>query len=112
MAFSLPRSYLFVLVDQAECYSPSSTPAPLSARKNGKPESTSKKPFSRIDHDKIVYASERVKDNTFQSLGFPEGHYTTKAHQDLIVTKGKNFTKEKNKVCPPSAFRNLSEEID
>jgi hypothetical protein len=55
------------------------------------------KPFSRIEYDKIHYADERVKDNTFEALQLPENHYTVRAHQDLIVTKGKGFTKEKNK---------------
>lgn len=47
---------------------------------------------------------ERLKDNTFESLGFSENHYTMKAHRDLIVTKGKGFTKEKNKVSPSIPF--------
>ncbi|RPB17281.1 hypothetical protein P167DRAFT_479498, partial [Morchella conica CCBAS932] len=60
-------------------------------------EHNPKKPFQRVDPTKVVYVNERLKDNTFESLGFSENHYTMKAHRDLIVTKGKGFTKEKNK---------------
>lgn len=60
-----------------------------------------KKPFQRVDPTKVVYVDDRLKDNTFESLGFSENHYTMKAHRDLIVTKGKGFTKEKNKVGLP-----------
>ncbi|OTA89538.1 hypothetical protein M434DRAFT_14551 [Hypoxylon sp. CO27-5] len=47
-------------------------------------------PFSRIRKD--VSIDPRLSSNAYVSHGYGE-----KAHQDLIVTKGKGFTKEKNK---------------
>ncbi|KAI5810467.1 SRP40, C-terminal domain-containing protein [Pyronema omphalodes] len=35
--------------------------------------------------------------NGYEAAGFAENHYAARAHADLIVTKGKGFTKEKNK---------------
>ncbi|TGZ78710.1 hypothetical protein EX30DRAFT_309667, partial [Ascodesmis nigricans] len=55
------------------------------------------KRFSRIDMSKVAYERDGLEDNTFLAAGFDETHYSFKAHQDLIVTKGKGFTKEKNK---------------
>lgn len=37
--------------------------------------------------------------NDYEAVGFSDNHYAAKAHRDLIVTRGKGFTKEKNKVC-------------
>ncbi|KAI9781905.1 MAG: hypothetical protein M1835_004161 [Candelina submexicana] len=47
-------------------------------------------PFSRVPKD--VKIDHRLSSNAYQPYDYAE-----KAHQDLIVTKGKNFTKEKNK---------------
>ncbi|KAI1777504.1 SRP40, C-terminal domain-containing protein [Hypoxylon cercidicola] len=47
-------------------------------------------PFSRIRKD--IAVDPRLSSNAYVSHGYGE-----KAHQDLIVTKGKGFTKEKNK---------------
>ncbi|KAI6091535.1 SRP40, C-terminal domain-containing protein [Hypoxylon rubiginosum] len=47
-------------------------------------------PFSRIRKDVVV--DPRLSSNAYVSHGYGE-----KAHQDLIITKGKGFTKEKNK---------------
>lgn len=47
-------------------------------------------PFSRIPQD--VKIDEKLASNAYVPYDYAE-----KAHQDLIVTKGKNFTKEKNK---------------
>jgi hypothetical protein len=38
-----------------------------------------------------------LKNNTFVAKGGADDQYGMKAHRDLIVTKGKGFTKEKNK---------------
>ena len=60
------------------------------------PNGTSKRnkkvnaPFSRIPKDQAV--DPRFADNSYQSYDYAE-----RAHQDLSVVKGKNFTKEKNK---------------
>ena len=47
-------------------------------------------PFSRIPADQKV-------DPRFASNEYVSYDYADKAHRDLIVTKGKGFTKEKNK---------------
>lgn len=54
-----------------------------------------KVPFQRVDASKVQFEHEILKDNTFKGA---KGSYGEKAHQDLIVTRGKGFTKEKNKV--------------
>ncbi|KAI0169205.1 SRP40, C-terminal domain-containing protein [Hypoxylon sp. FL1284] len=51
---------------------------------------TQNQPFSRIRKD--VEIDPRLSSNAYVSHGYGE-----KAHQDLIITKGKGFTKEKNK---------------
>ncbi|KAI0382191.1 SRP40, C-terminal domain-containing protein [Hypomontagnella monticulosa] len=59
--------------------------------KNGvKANKAQNQPFSRIRND--VAIDPRLSSNAYVSHGYGE-----KAHQDLIVTKGKGFTKEKNK---------------
>jgi hypothetical protein len=47
-------------------------------------------PFSRIPKD--IKVDERLASNAYVPYD-----YAQKAHEDLIITKGKNFTKEKNK---------------
>jgi len=47
-------------------------------------------PFSRIPKD--IKVDDRLASNKFVDYD-----YARKAHEDLIVTKGKGFTKEKNK---------------
>ncbi|KAJ2743697.1 jun-like transcription factor [Coemansia sp. BCRC 34301] len=54
-------------------------------------------PFCRIRPEDVVYADERLKDNTYISKGGVDNDFGYKAHMDLIVTRGKGFTKEKNK---------------
>lgn len=69
---------------------PSSDPAPAAGSANklsGKKEIV---PFSRIPVDQKV-------DPRFASNAYVSYDYADRAHQDLIVTKGKGFTKEKNK---------------
>lgn len=55
-------------------------------------------PFSRIPADIKV-------DDRFSSNKYVPYDYANKAHQDLIVTKGKGFTKEKNKKKKGQGFR-------
>ncbi|KAJ2854940.1 jun-like transcription factor [Coemansia erecta] len=54
-------------------------------------------PFCRVRPEDVVYADERLKDNRYESKGGVENDFGYKAHKDLIVTRGKGFTKEKNK---------------
>ncbi|KAJ2635250.1 jun-like transcription factor [Coemansia sp. RSA 1286] len=54
-------------------------------------------PFCRIRPEDVVYADDRLKDNRYMSKGGVENDFGYKAHMDLIVTRGKGFTKEKNK---------------
>ncbi|KAI9297071.1 hypothetical protein K502DRAFT_288563, partial [Neoconidiobolus thromboides FSU 785] len=53
--------------------------------------------FCRIKDEDAVVHDERLMDNRFTSKGGAFGSYGEKAHNDLIVTRGKGFTKEKNK---------------
>ncbi|KAF3196664.1 hypothetical protein TWF106_003519 [Orbilia oligospora] len=59
---------------------------------SGKGEKVKNKPFSRINIEKITYEDDALKDNSFNGAT-----YAQRAHEDLIVTRGKGFTKEKNK---------------
>jgi SRP40, C-terminal domain len=75
-------------------------------------------PFQRIKADKVVFSDERLKNNTFESRvcssltpqasfqlcicsrptqGAGRNDYGEKASADLIVTRGADFKKEKNK---------------
>ncbi|EGG05321.1 uncharacterized protein MELLADRAFT_87980 [Melampsora larici-populina 98AG31] len=59
-------------------------------------EKKSNAPFRRIKAEEIQL-DQRVADNSFLAKGGAQGSYGHKAHMDLIVTRGKAFTKEKNK---------------
>ncbi|KAI1343100.1 SRP40, C-terminal domain-containing protein [Xylariaceae sp. FL0016] len=59
-------------------------------RGKGGAKKTQNVPFSRIRKDVVV--DPRLLSNAYVAHGYGE-----RAHQDLIVTKGKGFTKEKNK---------------
>lgn len=67
--------------------SPVAASTPVSAAKLAK---KSNEPFSRIPKDQ--YVDPRLTSNKYVPYD-----YAQKAHEDLIVTKGKGFTKEKNK---------------
>lgn len=54
-------------------------------------------PFQRIKTDQVAYHDERLKDNTFVARNGAGNDYGQRAHQDLIVTRGAGFRKEKNK---------------
>lgn len=73
-------------------------------------------PFRRIKAENVTFADDRLRDNSFQArvsrvavlLSGPRvevfavqpagaGDYGARASADLIVTRGKGFTKEKNK---------------
>lgn len=62
----------------------------------GQPRKTNT-PFSRIKVDEIKFVDERLKDNTFGSRKAASNDYGARASADLIVTRGANFRKEKNK---------------
>ena len=51
-------------------------------------------PFSRINPDKIEYANDVLRDNAYRG---PDNEFGSRASADLLKTKGKHFTKEKNK---------------
>ncbi|KAI0113148.1 SRP40, C-terminal domain-containing protein [Daldinia grandis] len=68
-------------------------PDPVASKINNRGKNGAKaqnQPFSRIRQD--VAIDPRLSSNAYVSH-----EYGDKAHQDLIVTKGKGFTKEKNK---------------
>jgi hypothetical protein len=66
---------------------PKVTAVAVTVDKNGKKQNV---PFSRISADQ--YVDPRLSSNAYVPYDYAE-----KAHRDLIVTKGKGFTKEKNK---------------
>ncbi|CDF37451.1 unnamed protein product [Chondrus crispus] len=51
-------------------------------------------PFKRVREETVVYSDSRLRDNTFYSKNDSFG---VRAHNDLIVTRGKGFRKEKTK---------------
>ncbi|KAI0009155.1 SRP40, C-terminal domain-containing protein [Xylariaceae sp. FL0662B] len=69
---------------------PNTVKANNRAKNGSKTTRTQNEPFSRIRKDVMV--DPKLSSNAYVSHGYGE-----KAHQDLIVTKGKGFTKEKNK---------------
>ncbi|KAI0256854.1 SRP40, C-terminal domain-containing protein, partial [Lactifluus subvellereus] len=60
-------------------------------------------PFQRVKADTAKNHDERLRDNAFESRVCPAScgarpdDYGARAHQDLIVTRGDGFRKEKNK---------------
>jgi len=65
----------------------SESPTPASSQKQRKKQNA---PFQRVPKDTPVDA--KMASNAYRSYDYAE-----RAHQDLSVTKGKGFTKEKNK---------------
>ncbi|TPX33160.1 hypothetical protein SmJEL517_g03838 [Synchytrium microbalum] len=62
---------------------------------SGKKSKTNKgTPFQRVKIDEVTYFDESLKDNSFHSK---TDEYGMRAHQDLIVTRGKGFRAEKTK---------------
>lgn len=51
-------------------------------------------PFSRIDMNKIQYANDALRTNAYVG---PDNEFGAQASVDLLKTRGKGFTKEKNK---------------
>ncbi|CAG8604707.1 5321_t:CDS:2 [Funneliformis caledonium] len=51
----------------------------------------------RINPDEVEFLDERLKDNSFLAKGGAVGSYGYKAHNDLIVTRGKDFRAQKTK---------------
>ncbi|KAK5668666.1 jun-like transcription factor [Batrachochytrium dendrobatidis] len=72
------------------------TPPSTSSGKRYKVDAIQQR-FQRVRAEEVEFADEKLKDNRFVSKGGADGDYGYKAHMDLIVTRGKGFTKEKNK---------------
>lgn len=64
---------------------------------NGKQPRKSNTPFQRIKPEAVEFHDERLRDNAFESRGASSNDYGARASQDLIVTRGDGFRKEKNK---------------
>ncbi|KAG2116531.1 SRP40, C-terminal domain-containing protein [Suillus discolor] len=62
---------------------------------NGKPPRNVNERFSRIKPQNIP--AEQLLDNGYEAKGGVTNDYGNRAHQDLIVTRGAGFRKEKNK---------------
>ncbi|KAF8584087.1 hypothetical protein K439DRAFT_1346981 [Ramaria rubella] len=69
----------------------------LDSKLNGKKPRKSNTPFRRIKAETVEFYDERLKDNAFVSKGGSTNDYGARANQDLIVTRGDGFRKEKNK---------------
>lgn len=54
-------------------------------------------PFQRVKADQVTYLDDRMKDMSYAGIGLNGDEYGARASRDLIVTRGKGFTKEKNK---------------
>ncbi|KAJ7074025.1 SRP40, C-terminal domain-containing protein [Mycena amicta] len=52
-------------------------------------------PFQRVNPEKVQTAY--MMDNRYQNKAGPSNDYGKRAHEDLIVTRGAGFRKEKNK---------------
>ncbi|KAJ7461570.1 SRP40, C-terminal domain-containing protein, partial [Mycena latifolia] len=51
----------------------------------------------RVDPDKVKVEGTIMMDNRYQMKAAPTNDYGQRAHDDLIVTRGAGFRKEKNK---------------
>lgn len=82
----------------AESFSQRSNGGGNSARTKGaKPQNAR---FQRVKVEEVSYLHQDLVDNSFESrlkYGANVNDYGAKASRDLIVTRGKAFTKEKNK---------------
>ncbi|KZS90040.1 hypothetical protein SISNIDRAFT_458377 [Sistotremastrum niveocremeum HHB9708] len=65
--------------------------------KRGAGPRKSNTPFQRIKAEEVVFHDARLQDNSFSTKGGTENDYGARANQDLIVTRGAGFRKEKNK---------------
>jgi len=63
---------------------------------NGIKKRTTNSPFQRVKSEEI-YVDPRLRDNSFEAKSGAATSWGYRANQDLIVTRGKGFTKEKNK---------------
>ena len=52
------------------------------------------KPFKRVKEEHVDYEDDRLRDNTFHSK---RDSYGSKSYEDLRVTRGKGFRKQKTK---------------
>ncbi|KAK4698445.1 hypothetical protein P7C70_g7831, partial [Phenoliferia sp. Uapishka_3] len=63
----------------------------------GKKARVTNAPFRRVKVEDAVFHDQRLMDNSFAARPAGMSDYGAKASADLIVTRGKGFTKEKNK---------------
>lgn len=58
-------------------------------------ETEKSKYFSRIDRSKVQFEDKALQDNTYQGAA---GTWGEKANEKLSLVRGKDFTKNKNKM--------------
>ncbi|KAG5722147.1 Nucleolar and coiled-body phosphoprotein 1 [Termitomyces sp. T112] len=63
---------------------------------NGKPARKTNTPFQRVNPEKVDQ-QVLLQNNGYMAKAAPANDYGARAHQDLIVTRGAGFRKEKNK---------------
>ncbi|WFC98837.1 jun-like transcription factor [Malassezia yamatoensis] len=66
------------------------------ASKSNKKSKTVGERFQRVKSDRATILDERLRDMSYAAKS-GAGDYGARANADLIVTRGKAFTKEKNK---------------
>ncbi|KAK4761869.1 hypothetical protein SAY87_029753 [Trapa incisa] len=64
---------------------------------SAEPQSTTANSFQRIKADEVVFADERLKDNSYWAKGGAEIGYGAKAQEVLGQVRGKDFRHEKTK---------------
>ncbi|XP_030544969.1 lisH domain-containing protein C1711.05 [Rhodamnia argentea] len=64
---------------------------------NGSAEPTAAKAFQRIKVDEVVYADDRLKDNSYWAKDGAESGYGAKAQEVLGQVRGRDFRHEKTK---------------
>jgi len=97
-----PETVEVVQMEQTTPASTSETPSETtvveqvapSKKRKGKTQPAER--FQRVKSDQAVYADDRLRDMSYEAKS-GAGDWGARAHADLIVVKGKNFTKEKNK---------------
>ena len=62
-----------------------------------KKRQTPNEPFRRVKAEEVTFQDDRLRDNSFSARPAGMSDYGARASADLIVTRGKGFTKEKNK---------------
>lgn len=78
--------------ERPQCVNMDETPSPPKKSKGPKQGER----FQRVRSDKVEFQDDRLRDMSYDAKS-GAGDWGARANADLIVTRGKSFTKEKNK---------------